>query len=419
MNLKDVRKRKGLTQVQAANLLSIPLRTFKRYETDASVSNFKIESAIQKLLSYNKKHSSETGEKSSLLIVGAGFVGLTCAEVYSKEFNIALVDNNKEKVKQLRKKYIVFDDVDKARNYDYVLLCLPTDYDDKTKTFNTEAIETTISKIIKKNPNSMIIVKSTVAVGYTDLLTKKYGKSIYFMPEFLREKTALEDALRPIRIVIGCSKINEKLRVFSKKIENCSLNPIKTTFVLNKEAEAIKLLSNSYLAMRVAFFNEVDSFAIDNNLNTKDIIKSLGADERIGDIYNDPSFGYSGYCLPKDVKVLTEQTNSSLLKAINDSNEKRKDKIVKEILKLVASKKKPTIGFYNLDITTKARKSASLEIMEKLSKYSVKILVFDKIYEKSMHNLNEFIHACDLIVSDKNYKSLEVCKDKVYCRSIN
>ncbi len=418
MTLKEVRKLKHITQEEAASILEVPLRTYKRYENDPKYfESYKYEAAVLKLKNYKGKTKKTRIKinKDNLLIVGAGFVGSACGEVYSKRFDITFVDIDENKLQSLKGKYKVSNSIEKIKEISNVLLCLPTDYDEETKTYKTDAIESSIESVLKVNPNALIIVKSTVAVGYTNYLSEKFNHPIYFMPEFLREKYAVEDAKRPIRLLVGADKITGNLRKFSENIEKSLDIPMRTSFVSNKEAEAIKLFSNSYLAMRVSFFNELDQFAMEEGMNSKAIISSLGLDDRIGDSYNNPSYCYSGYCLPKDVKVLGGQTVGTLLKAIDKSNADRKRSIVNSIIfKAYELSKDPVIGVYKTDFSKERHIDSLSEIHELLKKHRIKTL----LYTGKDESLEEFANKSTLIICEKMSKELLEYKNKVYTRNI-
>ena len=421
MTLKEIRKTKGITQEQAARFLGVPIRTYKRYDSEEiTKENIKLNSLANSLQKYSKKpRKSHRFPKFDLTIIGAGFVGYNTGLVYSKRFDITFVDKDENKVKDLKKNFKAVTSIKELTKIDYALICLPTDYNEKTKTFNVKAIETAIKDIFRINKYATVIIKSTVAIGYTEALCHKFHKNIFVMPEFLREKHALEDVKRPVRVIVGAKTITDKLLDFLKVQQECLDIPQHAEIMEPYEAEMIKLYSNAYLAMRVTFFNEMDIKIRQLGLDSKKIINSLGKDERIGNIYNDPSFGYSGYCLPKDVKVLQNQTGSELLKAVDSSNKKRKSDIAKEIVKTAKEiKEDPIVGFYGVDTTKQGkdyRISSTYEIYKKVKAHGITCIIFGENKTKS---LNAFKEVCDLIVCNSNMPELKDVKYKVFTRSI-
>lgn len=422
MNLKEIRISKGFSQQTAAKFLNMPLRTYKRYENEKAYKDtIKYEAILGRLKSFEKiSENKKPKTYPNITIIGAGFVGYNTGKVLSRKCNVSFVDINKDLVKKINKEgfakaYCNLADIKKL---DIVLICLPTDFDEKTKTFSTSLIEETLEKIYSLNKYAAVIIKSTVSVGYTASVSKLFGHNIAFMPEFLREQTALQDSLNPTRIIIGLDSESERIRNFAKCVEKCIDIPRKTIFMSTREAEATKLFSNAYLATRVAFFNEVDTYALDQGIDSKKIIKAMGLDPRIGDEYNRPSFCFSGYCLPKDTNNLLTQTKGSLLSGVLKSNEDRKEFIAKNIIKIAFEKStNPTIGFYNLDLKNK-RPNSMREIYNKIQKYPVKCIVF---YKKDCKNESEFLYfsdKSDLIISDTYDDKLEAVKFKVFTRDV-
>ena len=274
---------------------------------------------------------------------------------------------------------------------DYFIIATPTNYDEKTNKFDTESVKSSIEKILTFSKNGSIIIKSTIPIGYTDYLKEKFKTDkIIFSPEFLREGNALYDNLYPSRIIMGD---NSPVAVsFAEMLKNLSLKKsTKIIYMNSREAEAVKLFSNTYLAMRVAFFNELDSFAMENKLETLNLISGVSEDPRIGNFYNNPSFGYGGYCLPKDTRQLLANYKNipqNIIQAIVDSNSTRKDFIVQEILKYKPKK----IGIYQLAMKAGSdnfRSSSILSIIERIKKYNIPMIIYeDQILDKSFNGVH-------------------------------
>ncbi len=384
-----------------------------------------------------------------ICIVGAGYVGLTLAVLLSQKYEVVALDNSKDKVKLINGKKSPIKDLEleeylknkplklKATinkdeaylNADYVVISTPTNYNAKTGSFDTSSVEQVISDCISLNSEVMIIIKSTVPFGFTDRMRLKFQKrSIIFSPEFLRESKALYDNLYPSRIVIGDD--SRRALDFAKMLVSCSLkfeDKVQIFSMESKEAEAVKLFSNTFLATRISFFNELDSFAETYNLSTKKIIESVSADVRIGNYYNNPSFGYGGYCLPKDAKQLLENFNkipNNIIKAAVDSNKTRKEFIVKSILK----KSPKIVGVYRLTMKEGAdnfRESAVLDIVEKLRSKKIKIILYEPLINEGyfreievISDFSIFIKKSDLIIANRISSELLNVRNKVYSRDI-
>ncbi len=427
MNLKELRISKGFSQQNAANLLHMPLRTYKRYELEKAYENsYKYKAIFNELKQHEKLHKKVTENiYSKICIVGGGHVGLNVGKVLAKKCKIQIVDIDAKKVKainELRNENIIaVEDFSKTTKFDAAIICLPTNLDESSNAYDTKAIQKSIEEISKKSQTALIIIKSTVSIGFTESILNVKNEIIY-SPEFLREKMAYEDALNPDRIVVGCKAITPKTYKYASTIESVINIPRKTIFMSLKEAEAVKLYSNAYLAMRIAFFNELDTVAMKEDINSKKIIKAMGLDPRIGDYYNNPSFFYSGYCLPKDARALSKKVNTELINAVDVSNENRKQFIVEKILDEANKRSKnPTIGIYNLETENndeKLHQSSSVELMNILQKYPVNVVVFDKNYKESMDNFEEFCKASDLIVCNAYDDKLEAVKSKVFTRDL-
>ena len=324
MTLKELRISKNLTQLETSLICNVPLRTYKRLESDAKyISSLKYEQCLTTLTSYKKSHKVRS-DKFNIAIVGAGYVGYTLGIVLAKHNNVVLIDINEDRIKQINKENILkvsLPNLNLYKNRDFIFICVPTNYDIHTGLLDTESVRKVVEDIRKVNPKVTIVIKSTCNIGFTESLN---DKNIIYCPEFLREKHALEDMRRPSRIIIGCSTKENKVTKLGRLLQNSVLNRPNILYMSTKEAESVKLFSNAYLAMRVAYFNELDTFAKDNNLDTYQIISGVSLDPRIGDYYNTPSFGYTGKCLPKDTLALANQTKGELISSISRSNEKRK-----------------------------------------------------------------------------------------------
>ena len=382
-----------------------------------------------------------------IAVAGTGYVGLSLAVLLSQHNEVYALDIMKEKVDMinnhispirdneiedyLKNKKLnlkaTLDYKEAFKDAKYIVISTPTNYDDKTNKFDTSSVEDTIEKVISMNLDTTIIIKSTIPVGFTEKMKDKYGiDNIIFSPEFLREGSALYDNLYHSRIILG--EKSKRAEEFANLLKEGALKEnIDVKFMGNTEAEAVKLFSNTYLALRVAYFNELDTYCELKGLNTKEIIEGVGLDPRIGSHYNNPSFGYGGYCLPKDTKQLLanyKDVPENLIEAIVKSNDTRKT----HIAEMIISKNPKVVGIYRLTMKTDSdnfRSSAIQGVIQNLKKSNVEIIIYEPTLEddefndcKVIHDFDEFKKCSDIIIANRLEDALKDCKDKVYTRDL-
>lgn len=393
-----------------------------------------------------------------IAIAGTGYVGLSLACLLSQNNSVKAVDIIESKVNMINNRISPIADLEIEKFFkekdldltatlnggeaykwaDFVIIATPTNYDTEKKYFDTTSVEQVIEEVLKVNKTATIVIKSTIPVGYTKQIIDKYNyQNIMFSPEFLREGKALYDNLYPSRIIVGR---NENNQIISKQAEifanilkdNALKEDVPILYTETTEAEAIKLFANTYLALRVAYFNELDTYAEVNNLNTKQIIDGICLDPRIGNHYNNPSFGYGGYCLPKDTKQLLanyENIPENLIKAIVDSNETRKEFIADRVYQKVKEKDGYIVGIYRLTMKSGSdnfRQSSIQGVINKLNDKGVDIIIYEPTLKgktsfegyKLVNNFENFINDSDIIIANRFNEELEIVKDKVYTKDL-